>query len=95
MANETVKFVAITTDAPSCSPNQPRVYGVAKQEQAQIRCTVDANPADVEFKWTFNNSAESIDVANNHVTRSGKVTNSIECARANNKLCPHTNELKR
>lgn len=58
-------------DAPSCSPNQPRVYGVAKQEQAQIKCIVDANPADVEFKWTFNNSAESIDVASNHVTRSG------------------------
>lgn len=59
-------------DAPSCAPNQPRVYGVAKQEQAQIKCTVDANPSDVEFKWTFNNSAESIDVASNHVTRSGK-----------------------
>lgn len=59
-------------DAPSCSPNQPRVYGVAKQEQAQIKCIVDANPADVDFKWTFNNSAESIDVASNHVTRSGK-----------------------
>lgn len=27
----------------------------------------------MEFKWTFNNSAESIDVANNHVTRTGKV----------------------
>lgn len=62
----------IWTDAPSCSPSQPRVYGVAKQEQAQIKCSVDANPADVEFKWTFNNSAESIDVASNHVTRSGK-----------------------
>ncbi|XP_055324788.1 protein turtle [Sitodiplosis mosellana] len=57
--------------APSCSPSQPRIYGVAKQEQAQIRCSVDANPLDVEFKWTFNNSAESIDVASNHVTRSG------------------------
>lgn len=62
-----------STDAPSCSPNQSRVYGVAKQEQAQIKCIVDANPPDVEFKWTFNNSAESIDVANNHVTRSGKI----------------------
>lgn len=77
-ANETIKFRSKTPDAPSCSPNQPRVYGVAKQEQAQIRCTVDANPADVEFKWTFNNSAESIDVANNHVTRSGKVPYHLE-----------------
>lgn len=68
-------FVKI--DAPSCSPNQPRIYGVAKQEQAQIRCSVDANPPDVEFKWTFNNSAESIDVASNHVTRSGKWHNAL------------------
>lgn len=59
------------TDAPTCAPNQQRIYGVAKQEQAQIKCVVDANPSDVEFKWTFNNSAESIDVANNHVSRSG------------------------
>lgn len=65
-------FYVQKLDAPSCSPNQPRIYGVAKQEQAQIRCNVDANPPDVEFKWTFNNSAESIDVASNHVTRSGK-----------------------
>lgn len=65
----------VKTDAPSCSPNQPRIYGVAKQEQAQIKCSVDANPPDVEFKWTFNNSAESIDVASNHVTRSGKLYN--------------------
>lgn len=58
-------------DAPTCAPNQQRIYGVAKQEQAQIKCVVDANPSDVEFKWTFNNSAESIDVANNHVSRTG------------------------
>ncbi|KAL5284444.1 hypothetical protein ACFFRR_006630 [Megaselia abdita] len=57
--------------APTCMPNQPRVYGVAKQEDAKIKCTVDANPPDVEFKWTFNNSAESIDVAADHITRTG------------------------
>ncbi|KAG4065909.1 hypothetical protein HA402_000356 [Bradysia odoriphaga] len=57
--------------APTCVRNQKPIYGVAKQEQAQIKCMVDANPSDVEFKWTFNNSAESIDVATNHVTRSG------------------------
>lgn len=51
---------------------QPRVYGVAKQENAQIKCIVDANPPEVDFKWTFNNSAESIDVAASHVSRHGK-----------------------
>uniref|UniRef100_A0A1A9ZZ50 Ig-like domain-containing protein n=1 Tax=Glossina pallidipes TaxID=7398 RepID=A0A1A9ZZ50_GLOPL len=57
--------------APTCLPNQPRIYGVAKQEDAKIRCSVDANPPDVEFSWTFNNSAESIDVAANHISRAG------------------------
>lgn len=52
-------------------PNQSRIYGVAKQEHAKIKCTVDANPPDVVFKWTFNNSAESLDVAANHITRIG------------------------
>jgi hypothetical protein len=51
---------------------QPRVYGVAKQENAQIKCIVDANPPEVDFKWTFNNSAESIDVAASHVSRHGE-----------------------
>lgn len=59
------------TDAPSCAPNQTRIYGVAKQENAQIKCTVEANPPEVEFRWTFNNSAESIDVAGGHVSRFG------------------------
>lgn len=52
---------------------QPRVYGVAKQENAQIKCIVDANPPEVDFKWTFNNSAESIDVAASHVSRHGEL----------------------
>lgn len=49
-------------DAPACRPNQIRVHGVAKLENANISCDVDANPPKVQFRWTFNNSAESIDV---------------------------------
>lgn len=56
---------------PTCRPNQTRVHGVAKQEKANISCEVDANPPDVTFKWSFNNSAESIDVPSNHLSRSG------------------------
>ena len=67
----------IILDAPTCAPNQPRVYGVAKQENAQIKCIVDANPPEVEFKWTFNNSAESIDVAASHVSRFGNFCESL------------------
>lgn len=55
--------------APTCRPNQPRVHGVAKQERARVRCSVEANPPQVTFRWTFNNSAESIEVAAAHVAR--------------------------
>ncbi|EDV93890.1 hemicentin-2 [Drosophila grimshawi] len=57
--------------APTCAQNQPKIYGVAKQEDAHVKCIVDANPFDVDFSWTFNNSAESIDVATNHISRLG------------------------
>ncbi|XP_076637237.1 neural cell adhesion molecule 2 isoform X1 [Colletes latitarsis] len=57
--------------APTCKPNQTKVHGVAKQEKANISCQVDANPPEVQFRWTFNNSAESIDVAGSHIARAG------------------------
>ncbi|CRK89491.1 CLUMA_CG003227, isoform A [Clunio marinus] len=68
---ESLPFELNVMYAPTCAPGQPRVYGVAKQENAQIKCIVDANPPEVDFKWTFNNSAESIDVAASHVSRHG------------------------
>ncbi|KAH8417035.1 hypothetical protein KR222_001779, partial [Zaprionus bogoriensis] len=67
-------FVLNILYAPTCAQNQPKIYGVAKQEEAQIKCVVDANPQDVDFSWTFNNSAESIDVATNHIFRLGNFT---------------------
>uniref|UniRef100_A0A0C9Q6Z6 NPHS1_1 protein n=1 Tax=Fopius arisanus TaxID=64838 RepID=A0A0C9Q6Z6_9HYME len=57
--------------APTCKPNQTKIHGVAKQEKANISCQVEANPPLVEFRWTFNNSAESIDVAATHIAKTG------------------------
>ncbi|XP_022907185.1 neural cell adhesion molecule 2-like [Onthophagus taurus] len=57
--------------APTCKPNQTRIYGVAKQEKTQISCQVEANPPEIQFRWTFNNSAESVDVPASHIARSG------------------------
>jgi hypothetical protein len=64
-------FDVLCVDAPTCKVNQTRVHGVAKQEKANISCQVEANPPDVQFRWTFNNSAESLDVAAAHIARSG------------------------
>ncbi|XP_075223884.1 nephrin-like, partial [Lycorma delicatula] len=60
--------------APTCKPNQTRVHGVAKQEKANISCEVDANPTEVQFRWTFNNSAESLEVSRGHIARSGTMS---------------------
>ena len=40
-------------------PRGVKVYGVAKMETAHIACRVEANPPQVAFRWTFNNSAEA------------------------------------
>ena len=48
---------------PICKSVQRVHYGVAKHEEAKIECEVDADPNEVIFHWTFNNSAdENVDV---------------------------------
>ena len=47
---------------PVCVPEGVKVYGVAKEENVRIRCQVAANPSNLTFRWTFNNSAEIKDV---------------------------------
>ncbi|XP_042882471.1 nephrin-like [Penaeus japonicus] len=48
--------------APVCSPGQTTTYAVARQEDAEVTCTVQANPPQASFQWTFNNTADTIDV---------------------------------
>ncbi|XP_055377463.1 uncharacterized protein LOC129609527 isoform X2 [Condylostylus longicornis] len=47
---------------PICRPDQKRVYGVARNEAAEILCEVDAYPPPESFKWSFNNTAETFDM---------------------------------
>ncbi|KRT85296.1 Immunoglobulin, partial [Oryctes borbonicus] len=47
---------------PICRPGQKRTYGVARHEDAKVLCEVEAYPSPDSFKWSFNNSAETIDV---------------------------------
>ncbi|XP_071533705.1 uncharacterized protein [Panulirus ornatus] len=48
--------------APVCAQQQKVQHSVAKLENAEISCRVHANPPTVTFRWTFNNTAEAIDV---------------------------------
>ncbi|XP_065081716.1 synaptogenesis protein syg-2 [Ochlerotatus camptorhynchus] len=47
---------------PICRPDQKKIYGVARNEPAEILCQVDAYPPPESFKWSFNNTAETIDM---------------------------------
>uniref|UniRef100_A0A182P5N9 Ig-like domain-containing protein n=1 Tax=Anopheles epiroticus TaxID=199890 RepID=A0A182P5N9_9DIPT len=49
-------------DKPICRPDQKKIYGVARNEAAEILCQVDAYPPPESFKWSFNNTAETIDM---------------------------------
>ncbi|XP_045527336.1 hemicentin-2-like [Pieris brassicae] len=60
--------------APTCRSSQQRVHGVAKQERAHITCHVDSNPPEVTFRWTFNNTANSNEVSDSYISRTGTVS---------------------
>ena len=51
------------TDPPVCKPGLTRFFGVSRAENVEISCQVEANPnQDLNYKWFFNNSAETIEV---------------------------------
>ncbi|XP_014218330.1 nephrin [Copidosoma floridanum] len=43
---------------PICLPEQKRIYGVARHEEARIFCKVEAYPAPDKFRWAFNSTEE-------------------------------------
>lgn len=56
------QFNLYFSDKPICRPEQKRIYGVARHENAKVLCEVESYPPPDSFKWSFNNSAETIDV---------------------------------
>lgn len=71
-------FFKYPTDKPICRSDQKRVYGVARNEAADILCEVDAYPPPESFKWSFNNTAETFDMPQSgyrlHSDRSSALT---------------------
>jgi hypothetical protein len=53
MYNDDIVF-GWSVDKPVCRHNQKLTYGVARNENTEIVCEVDAYPAPDIFKWTFN-----------------------------------------
>ncbi|XP_071532110.1 protein turtle homolog B-like [Panulirus ornatus] len=56
--------------APVCSPGQVTSYAVGRYEDAEVTCSVQANPLQASFQWTFNNTADTIDVPQGRFTSS-------------------------
>lgn len=55
-------------DKPICRTDQKRIYGVARHETAKVLCEVESYPPPDSFKWSFNNTAETIDVPQTRFT---------------------------
>ena len=52
----------ILLDAPVCSAEQKTLYGVATREPVQVPCDVNADPPQVSFHWTLNNSLKILPI---------------------------------
>lgn len=64
-------------DKPICIPDQKRIYGVARHEDVRVICSVEAYPPPDSFRWTFNNTEESVDVPQARYRNSTRHSQSI------------------
>ncbi|KAG7164444.1 hypothetical protein Hamer_G003650 [Homarus americanus] len=46
-------------------------HGAARYEQVNIPCDLDSYPTPTAFRWTFNNSGESVDISQDHILVAG------------------------
>ena len=60
-----------------CLPDQQRIYGVARMEEARVVCRVEAYPAPNNFRWAFNNTEELVDVDAARYKNSTRHTQSV------------------
>ncbi|KAJ8674361.1 hypothetical protein QAD02_005623 [Eretmocerus hayati] len=49
--------------APICKSKEVSIIGASLEESVRVRCEVEADPAEVDFVWEFNNSGENFEVA--------------------------------
>ncbi|KAG8182360.1 hypothetical protein JTE90_010125 [Oedothorax gibbosus] len=48
--------------SPVCKQADPKVYGVARTENVNVTCEVEADPPDVNFRWSLNNTLETVNL---------------------------------
>ena len=71
MVRYLIYFVRLFSDAPTCAPNQPRVFGAAREETIKVPCILDATPPVSHFNWRFNSSGDVVDLAQRRASLDG------------------------
>jgi len=57
------KSIILLAVAPVCKEDRIIVVGASKGESLDIACSVEADPPAHNFRWKFNNSGETLEVA--------------------------------
>ncbi|XP_063896922.1 neural cell adhesion molecule 1 [Helicoverpa armigera] len=86
--------------APVCAQPSPLLIGARLDEPLRVRCTVNADPADVTFYWQFNNSGESFQVSPARYVSTGGTSSELRYRAASERdygalLCRATNAVGR
>ncbi|XP_042885909.1 uncharacterized protein LOC122262058 [Penaeus japonicus] len=55
--------------APICGSEQVLYHGAARYEKVNIPCHLDSHPRPHAYKWTFNNSGESVNIPETHIIK--------------------------
>ncbi|XP_067143673.1 neural cell adhesion molecule 2-like [Centruroides vittatus] len=63
--------------APVCKPGQKTLYGSLLHSAVRILCEVEADPADVTFRWQFNNTSGNLEALTSRSTGTRSVVNYI------------------
>lgn len=61
--------------APVCRQMHSAVHGVARYEAVNVSCEVEADPPDVVFRWSLNNSVDNVEI--DSVVHNGTVSTMV------------------
>jgi len=59
------------SDAPICKRDQSVIVGVSKGERVTIKCELEADPPEVNFRWDLATSGQMIQVSPSRYSNSG------------------------
>ncbi|XP_064467330.1 hemicentin-2-like [Ornithodoros turicata] len=66
--NESEAVLLRVKHSPVCNRSRTTVYAASRHEEVHVICDVTAEPPDVSFRWSFNNSVTKHDVSSFTVT---------------------------